>query len=158
MFGPQQVVYCLHGVEGGNRYLYKNCIPVAHGPIPQARHLQRLELLPALRLVGDESGIGIDKPYQVELVTLIVSHTTDHVNRIKMRPFSESIHRTGIIFIDLGTLQDLERGGTIGINRNKGTTTGLTHILYHSTHPERTVEFSFQISFESIIVIEIPRT
>ena len=39
----QQVVDCLNGIEGGQGNLYHQCVPVAHGTIPQTRQLESLE-------------------------------------------------------------------------------------------------------------------
>ena len=39
----QEVVHRLHGIEGGEGYLYEDGVPVAHGTIPQAGELERLE-------------------------------------------------------------------------------------------------------------------
>ena len=39
----QEVVHRLHGIKGGEGYLYENRVPLAHRTIPQAGELESLE-------------------------------------------------------------------------------------------------------------------
>ena len=39
----QEVVHRLHGIKGGEGYLYEDGVPLAHGTIPQAGELEGIE-------------------------------------------------------------------------------------------------------------------
>ena len=39
----EEVVHCLHGIEGGEGYLYEDGVPIAHGAIPQTGEFECLE-------------------------------------------------------------------------------------------------------------------
>ena len=56
----QQIVHRLHRVEGLDGHLHEDGDPIGHGTVPEARQLQGFQLAAVLRLVGDESRVGVD--------------------------------------------------------------------------------------------------
>ena len=66
MLFTEQVIDCLHGVEGAKGNLYEDGVPVAHSTIPQSWQLKGLEFLAVLTLAADESCGLVDIFRQVE--------------------------------------------------------------------------------------------
>ena len=145
MFPPQQIVHCFYRIKGTDGHLYENGVPVAHGTVPQAGKLQGLQFFSVFGFLRNKSGVLIHELGQIELVVFIALHATYQIHGIEMRPVLESIHSPGIVYIDLGTFQNLQRSGSVRIFNNKRTTARLTLVLHHAAHTKWTIKFSNQV-------------
>ena len=74
----QQVQHHLHGVEGFDRDLHEEGVPVGHGAVPQAREFERLELASLVALGADQAGLLVHVVQQVELGAVVAAQ--DRVN------------------------------------------------------------------------------
>ncbi len=141
----EEVVDRLYGVEGGEGNLNEDGVPVTHGTIPEAGELEGFQLLATLGLRRDETGGLIDEIGQVESVTLVVLHGADQVDGVEMGSLREHLHIGGVVLVDLGALENLERDGTILVIGQERTTTRLTHVLYHATDTHRAIQFATEV-------------
>ena len=82
MLLAQQIVNGLYGVEGRERNLHHQCVPVAHGTVPETGKFKCLECAAGLALEGDEACSGVNIFRQVELVALVVADAANEVHWI----------------------------------------------------------------------------
>jgi hypothetical protein len=74
----------LYRVECSERNLDKECVPVAHGTVPEARKLESLEFASLVALRADESSILIYILKKIEALSLVVVETAYDINRIEV--------------------------------------------------------------------------
>ena len=101
MLRTKQVVDSLNRVEGLDRYLNEDCVPIAHGTIPQAWQLERFQLTAILALIRDEAGILVDIVGQVVFLALVILQATNQIDRIEVCSFLEERLFLRIVHIDL---------------------------------------------------------
>ena len=108
MLGTEQVEDGLHGIEGDERNLDEDRVPVAHRAVPQTGQLLGLQRTALVALAADETGLGIHEPLQIEFPAQIVRRTADHIHRIEMRRALEHGHCGRVVHVELGTLENLQ--------------------------------------------------
>ena len=75
MCRSEEVENDLHRVEGCERNLNEESVPVAHRTVPETWKLESLELASLITLRADESGILVNILEEVEALALIVMET-----------------------------------------------------------------------------------
>ena len=97
----QQIVHCLHGVEGLNRYFDEDGDPVGHGAVPEAGQLKGLQLSAVLRFVGDEAGVRVDIVRQAEGLALVVPTAAHQVDGVEVGRALEDGLLLRVLVVDL---------------------------------------------------------
>ena len=134
VFGPKQIVYRFYGIKCRQWNLYKYCIPVAHGAIPQARKFQSFQLFAVFALRTDKSSIMVNEIGQMESIATIVSDATNEVDRIEVCTFLKSLYVFCIVAVYLATFKNLQANSSVSIISKERTATRFTNILHHTTH------------------------
>ena len=104
MLGTEQVQDCLHGIEGNQRHLDEDGVPVAHRAVPETWQFLGFQRTALVALAADEAGLRINKALQVEFPAQIVRRRADHIHRIEVGRAFEHGHSRRVIHIQLGTL------------------------------------------------------
>ena len=81
----------LHWVEGLERDLNKECIPLAHRTIPKTRKLKSLEFTSLIALRRNEAGILVDILEEIETLSLLVMKTAYDIYRIEVSRRSKGV-------------------------------------------------------------------
>lgn len=113
MLFSQQVIHRLHRIERAEWYFHEDGVPIAHGTVPKTRQFECFEFLAVLALVGDEACLMIHILREVELIALIVLHSTHEVNRVEMGSILEHLQVFCILCVNLAALKDLQADGAI---------------------------------------------
>ena len=74
----------LYRVECSERNFYKECVPVAHSTVPEARKFKCLEFASLVALRADESSILIYILEKIEALSLVVVETAYDINWIEV--------------------------------------------------------------------------
>ena len=148
MLFTEQVIDCLHGVEGAKWNLYEDGVPVAHSTIPQSWQLKGLEFLAVLTLAADEACGLVDILRQVEWLSLVVLDSTHKVNGVEVCSLFEHAHVLLIVLVYLAALKYLQADSAILVVCEEWSTTWFSHVLNHSTNTYRTVEFLLEEDYQ----------
>ena len=130
----------LHRVECSERNLNEECVPVAHGAVPETWKLESLELASLIALRTDESCILVYILKKIEALSLIVMQTAYDVNRIEVCRRCEGIACMVVRHIDLYALENLERCRSVLVSDDERTAARLTLVLHHTCNSYRTVQ------------------
>ena len=84
MSRPEEVENNLHRVEGFERNLNEEGVPVAHRTVPESRKLERLEFASLVALRADESCILVNILEKVEALSLIIVETAYDIYRVEV--------------------------------------------------------------------------
>jgi hypothetical protein len=84
MCRSEEVKNNLHRVEGFERNLNEEGVPVAHRTVPETRKFKSLELASLVALRADESCILVNILEKVEALSLIIVETAYDIYRIEV--------------------------------------------------------------------------
>ena len=84
MVGMEPVQERFDGIECGAGNFHKQGDPIGHAAIPEPWPFQSLEGTALKRFMRNEAGIGVGKRQQVEGIALIISGSTDDIDRVEM--------------------------------------------------------------------------
>ena len=148
MLVAQQVVDSLHGIERREGNLYEDCVPVAHGTVPQSRKLKGFQFLAVLRLARNKSCGRVYKVGQVEVVALVVLDGADEVYRVEVGSLDKHLLILLVGLVNLRRLQYLQAHGAILIICKERATARFADVLHHSAYSHGAVELLAQVNNE----------
>lgn len=74
----------LHRIECSERNLNKECVPVAHGAVPEAWKLEGLEFASLIALRADEACILVNILKKIEALSLVIVEAAYDIYRVEV--------------------------------------------------------------------------
>lgn len=148
MGGAEEVVDGLDGVECRDGDFEEDCVPVAHGSVPQTGEFHRFEVFAVEGFGGYESGFVVDMGAEVIFVSVGVLYVAYEVDRVEMGCLFHHLDVLRVVIVNLVAFENLWRGRAVGVVGYIRASTGFAFVFNHAAHAEGSVKFSFDIERE----------
>ena len=101
MLFAKQIVHSLNRVESSKADFNEDCIPIAHGPIPESGEFESFQFTSVLALVADEAGFLVNVSGQVKFLTFIILDSTYKVHGVEVCALFKHGFLVGVVHVYL---------------------------------------------------------